>query len=54
MQAMGDETSVFAELAKELRNIEHCVEFFADLAKEDNDFVPSKINANRDLKAMAT
>ena len=35
LEAMGLGKSIFAELAKELRNIEHCMEFFTDLATKN-------------------
>lgn len=53
LEVMAQHKSIFAELAKELRNIEHCILFFSDLAErnKDYDFV-TRITSNQGIHAV--
>ena len=55
LEALGQHKSIFAELAKELRNIEYCIEFFTDLAtknQEKADFT-TRIASNQGVYATS-
>ena len=55
LEVMGQHKSIFAELAEELRNIEHCMQFFSDLAiqnqEKEGGGVISRIDSNQGVHA---